>query len=138
MVSDLGAEIPFDRSDMSTFLFYNLHLDYAVYENFVPFVEFSGQHWTDGGDGGLTVHTTVGDLPLRVVQAAFGTGSGEGNDVVNLGSQGVEGNDIVTMAVGARFPITRHVHAAFSYEFPLTTREDLYQQRIHTNLTYEF
>jgi hypothetical protein len=138
VIADLGGRIPFDRSDESTSIFYNLHVDYAVHQYFVPFLEVNGTHWTDDGDGGLTIHTKIGDLPLRTVQTALNTGRGEGNDVVNLGSQGVDGNDIVTLAVGARFPVMKHVSAGLAYEFPLTTREDLFQQRYTANLTFEY
>lgn len=137
-VGNLGGRIPFDRGDESTSFFYNFHFDYGVHPHFVPFVELNGTHWTDSGDGGLRVRTRIGTLPLRVVQGALGTGRGEGNDVVNLGSEGVAGNDIVTLAVGARFPLTSHVHAGFSYEFPVTSREDLFQQRGQLTLSYEF
>jgi hypothetical protein len=127
-----------DRDKESTSFFYNLHLDYAVHRNFVPFLELNGTHWTDSGDGTTTIHTKLGDLPLSFVQDAFGHGHGEGNDVVNLGSESVAGNDIVTLAVGARFPLTDHLHAGLAYEFPVTSREDLFQQRAQANLTFEF
>jgi hypothetical protein len=138
IVSHLGGRVPFDGDKESTSLFYNFHLDYVVQEHFVPFVELNGTHWTSSGDGTLDIRTRIGVLPLGVVQGALGHGRGEGNDVVNLGSQGVAGNDIVSMAVGARFPITKHIHAAFAFEFPVTSREDLLKQRSSVNLTYEF
>jgi len=137
-VGSLGGRIPFDGDKESTSFYYNLHLDYALHAHFVPFLEVNGTHWTSSGDGTLGIRTRIGELPLSTVQVATGSGRGEGNDVVNLGSQGVSGNDIVSMAVGARFPITKHVHTAFSYEFPVTTREDLLQQRASVNVTYEF
>lgn len=138
VVGDFGGRIPFDGEKESTSIFYNLHLDYALHPNFVPFLEVNGTHWTSGGDGELDIATKIGTLDLDAVQGALGTGSGEGNDVVNLGSRGVGGHDIVSLAVGARFPITKHVHSAVSYEFPVTQREDLLEQRASVNLTYEF
>jgi hypothetical protein len=139
LVGDLGGRIPFDNQAESTSIFWNFHFDYGVHRHFVPFLEVNGLHWTGGGDGSLTIHThDFPDVPLRVVQAVFGTGFGEGNDVVNLGSQGVAGNTIVSLAVGARFPIDDHWYGGFAYEFPVTTREDLLQQRIALNLAYEF
>jgi len=138
VVSDVGGRIPFDGDKESTSFFYNLHLDYGVHPHFVPFVEVNGTHWTSSGDGTLPVRTRIGTLTLGAAQTALAAGRNEGNDVVNLGSQEVAGNDIVTLALGARFPITKHVHTAFSYEFPVTTREDLMQQRGSVNLTYEF
>jgi hypothetical protein len=138
VLGNMGGRIPFDRDKESTSFFYNVHLDYGLLSWLVPFVELNGTHWTDSGDGTLSVDTRVGELPLGFIQRALGSGRAEGNDIVNLGSEGVAGNDIVTMGVGARFPITRHVHAAFSYEFPVTSREDLFKERGSVNLTYEF
>lgn len=139
VVSDVGGRIPLDSQAESTSIFWNFHFDYAVHRHFVPFVEVNGLHWTSGGDGALTVQTRdFLDVPLGLVQQVFGTGFGEGNDVANLGSQGVAGNTIVSVAVGARFPITKHVYAGLAYEFPATTREDLLQQRVYANLAYEF
>jgi hypothetical protein len=138
VIGDLGGRIPFDSEAESTSFFYNFHFDYALHPNFVPFVEVNGTHWTGSGDGELDIRTKIGTLDLDTVQAALGTGHEEGNDVVNLGSKGVDGNDIVSMAFGARFPITKHVHSAVAYEIPVTDREDLLQQRVSVNLTYEF
>ena len=138
VLGNLGGQIPFDRGDESTSIFYNFHFDYGVHKHFVPFMELNGQHWTDSGTGGFRVRTRVGTLPLRTIQNLLGNGRGDGNDVVNLGSQGVDGNNIVTLAFGARIPLTKHVHAGFAYEFPVTSREDLFQQRGQVSLNYEF
>jgi hypothetical protein len=62
----------------------------------------------------------------------------EGADVVNLGSQGVSGNTLLTLAAGARLPITRHVSLGAYYEFPLTEREDIFEQRVAVNAMYTF
>ena len=138
VIADIGGRIPFDGDDETTSIFYNLHFDYALHRLFVPFLEISGTHYTSSGDGRLIVHTRIGDLRLNTVQGALGSGRADGNDVLNLGSRGVAGNDIVTMAVGARIPLMEHVSLGLSYEFPVTSREDLFQQRYTTNLTFEF
>ena len=48
----------------------------------------------------------------------------EGVDVVNLGSDGVSGNNILNFAVGARIPFTRNLSFGTIYEFPVTNRRD--------------
>jgi hypothetical protein len=142
VIGDFGARVPFDRDKESTSLFYHLHLDYAVLSFLVPFVEMSGYHWTKGGDGTFAVDTTLAPplntVPLSTAQAATGTGRFEGADVVNLGSEGVGGNDLITLAFGIRFPVLDHVSLGVSYEFPVTSREDIFNQRVTMMVTLEF
>ena len=138
VIGSLGGQVPFDMGDNSTQLFYNLHLDYALFSHFVPLVELNGYHWTEGGNGTLPVQTDLGTLRLNAVQAALATGPFEGVDLLNLGSPGVAGNDIVTFAAGARIPLTKHLSFGAVYEFPLTEREDTLDRRVTANLTLEF
>jgi hypothetical protein len=142
VIADLGGRVPFDRGKESTSLFYHLHLDYALAKFLVPFVELSGYHWTDSGDGTLKIDTTLAPpndtVSLSVAQAVTKTGAFEGADLVNLGSRNVAGNDLVTLAFGVRLPIVRHVSFGAAYEFPITNRKDIFNQRVSMNLTLEF
>ena len=54
----------------------------------------------------------------------------EGLDLFNLGSPGVAGNDIVTAAVGTKFKPNGHNELGFAFEFPLTERRDIIDNRI--------
>jgi hypothetical protein len=124
--------------DQSTQLFYNLHLDYALLSHFVPLVELNGYHWTESGHGNLPVETQVGTLRLDFAEAALGSGGFEGLDLLNLGSPGVAGRNVVTFAAGARIPITKHLSFGAVYEFPLTRRNYILKDRVTANLTLEF
>ena len=137
-IGSLGAQVPFSTAKQSTQLFYDLHLDYALFSHFVPLVELNGYHWTDAGNGHLPVETDLGTVDLKTAQALLGTGGFEGQDLLNLGSPNVAGRDIVTFAVGARIPITRKISLGAVYEFPLTNRQDLLDQRVTANLSLEF
>jgi hypothetical protein len=142
VIADLGGRIPFDRDKESTSLFYHLHLDYAVLPLFVPFIELAGLHWTDSGDGTMRIDTTLASplnrVTLNTAQAVLATGSFEGADIVNLGSRNVAGHDLITFAAGIRFPIHEHVSLGAVYEVPITHREDIFNQRVSMNLTFEF
>src|SRR5207244_1255326 len=63
-------------------------------------------HWTQGGDRGL---------PPAL---------GEGDGLINLGTSGVAGNDLVTGAVGLKAIVNRHLDIGTAYEFPLSNRKD--------------
>lgn len=138
VIGSLGAQLPFDMGDQSTQLFYNLHLDYALLSHFVPLVEFNGYHWTRSGNGNIPIETTGSTLRLSAAETALGTGGFEGVDLLNLGSGSVSGNNIVTFAVGARIPIVKHLSFGAVYEFPITSREDIFDQRMTANLALEF
>jgi hypothetical protein len=137
-IGSVGGQVPFDTDEQSTLFFYNLHLDYALFRYFVPLVELNGYHWTGSGNGNLPVPTDLGTLRLSFVQAALGTGGFEGLDLLNLGSPGVAGRDVVTFAAGARIPITRNVSLGAVYEFPITHRKYLIDERVTANLMLEF
>jgi hypothetical protein len=140
VIGDLGGQIPFDRKKQSTSLFYHLHLSWAPIPFFVPLVELSGMHWTNSGRGNIkATNTKLGfDPTLSAAQGLLATGRFEGGDLINLGSQGVAGNDTVKLGVGARFPLTDQVSLGALSEFPLTHRDDLERRRVWMSLTFEY
>ena len=137
-VADVGASLPIDGDAQSSFIFYHAHLDLAWRELPVPFVELSGQHWVDSGDGELLVDTELGPVTLSTAQALLGTGGFEGADIVDLGSADVDGADLVTVALGVRIPLGSKVALGAAYEFPVTRRKDIFASRLSANLTVEF
>jgi hypothetical protein len=144
MIGNLGGQIPLDRDQNSTSIFYNLHLDYfwkiehSFIKGIVPFVEMNGIHWTSGGDGTNTVVLRGPDLTVQGTQNALRTGRFEGADLANLGSRGVSGNDLVIVGGGLRIPTTWGVSLAAYYEAPASTREDIWDQRFTFMVTLEF
>jgi hypothetical protein len=138
VIAGLGGQIPVDSEMESTSLFYNLHLDYALFEKLVPFVELSGIHWTNSGNGGLNLNTNLGDVPLDAAQGLLNTGSFEGADVANLGSRSIKGQNLLTMAWGVRVPLDDHTSLGLSYERGLSGKKHFFEQRVTAMATYEF
>ncbi len=139
LVGDFGAQVPFDTNQQSTSLFWHVYADYTVAERFQPFVQFSGLHWVESGDGDIPIQLKGGgELSLDTVQQALGTGAFEGADVMNLGSRNVNGLDLVTAALGAHVPITEHVTFSFAYERPISHHKGIFQQRVTTSVALEF
>jgi hypothetical protein len=56
----------------------------------------------------------------------------------NLGSNAVEGHDIVTGSIGGRFKFGRYHETGVAYELPLTQRKDLLEGRLYFDLTFRF
>jgi hypothetical protein len=151
LIADLGAQIAADADESSSSLFYNIHLDQAFEVAYipgadfiVPFIELNGMTWVDSGDGSNTYETDAGRLPIKTIQNVLhGAGltkdlRGEGNDIINLGSSGVAGNTVITMAWGFRIPFRNGFDFGFSYERALSQREDLFEQRVTFAVSYEF
>ncbi|MEN8182229.1 MAG: hypothetical protein ABFS46_06795 [Myxococcota bacterium] len=140
LIGDLGARIPTDGGSYTTNLFYHLYADYQVAERFQPFAQLSGIHYIDDGDGKRKVKSLRGapDLPLNVVQQATGSGPFEGGDLQNFGSRGVDGNDVLTAALGFHVPINPHLTFSLAYQRPITSRKDLLKQRVTAALRWEY
>lgn len=62
----------------------------------------------------------------------------EGGDLFNLGSAGVTGNDLVTQAVGAKLKPRRNTELGIAYEFPLTERKGLLEDRLTVDLIFRY
>jgi hypothetical protein len=138
-VGDFGAQIPFNTRTQSTSLFYHLYAGLDITPLFQPFVQISGISWIDSGDGSLPIRLKHGgSLDLDTVQGALGTGRFEGADVINLGSRGVDGLDLITAAAGVHVPLGEYVTLSIAYERPITEPKGIFQQRITSALVIEF
>jgi hypothetical protein len=138
-IGDLGAQIPFDGRDLSSSFFYHLYAGLDVTPGVQPFVQLSGIRWIESGNGSLPIRLKHGGtLDLDTVQTALGTGPFEGADVVNLGSEQVDGLDLITAAAGVHVPLGEYVTLSIAYERPITEPKGIFQQRITSALVIEF
>lgn len=139
VIGDVGMDIALDPDANSTFLFYHLHLDYAVHRFLVPFVEIGGFTYVDGGDGSTEVRLRDGsEVPLGLAQALLGEDPEEGYDYANLGSRSMAGHTVVAGSIGVRVPIHQHVILGAAWEMPLSPSSDVLRQRAAMHLTVEF
>jgi hypothetical protein len=141
IIGGMGGQVPVDSNKESTSLFYNLHVQYVLAEMFVPFMEMSGLHWTNSGNGGLKLNTSKAlgsDIRLDTAQSVLRTGGFEGAEVANLGSKSVKGDDLVTLAWGFRVPVTEQLVFGLSYERAVAGRDNFYDQRVTAMATFEY
>jgi len=143
VIGGLGGQAGIDGDKTGSNVFYNLHVDHAfevdhdVVRYVVPFIELSGIHYVDSGDGSRNISTELGSLELETATTALGLNTFEGADVANLGSRNMGGDDLVTMAWGVRVPLPYGLDFGVSYERPLSTREDIFEQRVTVMLGWE-
>lgn len=119
-VSGTGFRIPTDSSDRSQMWYWSNHFDYEFRPGWYAVYEVNWFHWMKSGAGDL------------------GTDGFEGGDLFNLGSTGVAGNDIVTMALGAHYKPAANVELGVAYELPATARRDLLEDRIYVDAILRF
>jgi hypothetical protein len=118
VLAALGWHLPGHGGEESESYFYSLHLDYQIGDGWYPLWELNGIHYTESGNR----------LPLSV----------EGGDLINLGASDVAGNDVVTMAVGLAKVFSPHLSLSAAYEFPVTGREDLMDNRATVRLILRY
>ena len=117
-MSGIGARIPVNSTDESQSIYWSNHWDYRVSKRFYLLTELNWYHWTKAGQDGCTCY--------------------EGLDIFNFGTPGVAGNDIVTSAVGAKYKTCRDSEIGVAFEFPLTERRDILDNRITADWIVRF
>lgn len=110
-VSTTGFRLPADTSDESQVWYWSNHIDRRVTDSLYVLAEANWYHWMRSGTN----------------PALAGV---EGVDLINLGSTGVAGNDIVTGAVGVKYKPNVHNEIGIAYEIPLTDRRDVLDNRL--------
>jgi hypothetical protein len=110
-LSAAGIRVPMNPTDESTSSYWSNHLDYQVSRGIYLFTEANWYHWLRSGRDG----------------AINGI---EGLDFFNLGSPGVAGNDIVTSSAGVKLKPGAHSEIGVAFEFPLTERRDVIDNRL--------
>jgi hypothetical protein len=111
-LANLGYQFPVDTAENSSFYYVSLHLDRQLFGWVYPLVELNWFHWVQGGRRGLP------------------SALGEGDGLINLGTTSVAGNDLVTTAVGLKARVSRNLDLGAAWEFPISNREDLIDNRV--------
>ena len=119
-IGNVGHVFPVDRTQNSGFFYSSLHLDRAMFDWLYALVEFNWFHYTSGGNRGL---------PSLL---------GEGDGLLNLGTSGVTGNDLVTIAVGGKVMLSENLEVGIAWETPLSNRKDLIDNRILSEMILRY
>ncbi len=112
IIANVGYQLPVDGSDNSAMFYTSLHFDRQIAGWLYPLVELNWYRYTSGGNRGI---------PAIV---------GEGDGLINFGTTGVAGNNVVTTALGVKAMFSQHLESGIAYEFPISDRKDLIQGRL--------
>jgi hypothetical protein len=113
-----GYYVPLRANAGSSFFFNSFHIDRQI-GWFYPLAELNWFWYTSGGNR----------LPNAV---------GEGDGLLNLGTQGMANRQLVTAAIGGKAIISRYVTVGAAYEFPLTSRHDILNERITVEMIVRY
>jgi len=110
-ISASGFRLPSDPSRESSMWYWSNHLDCEFMNRWYALTELNWYNWIGAGQ-----QTALPGV--------------EGGDLYNFGSVGVAGNDIVTNAVGVKYKHSEHSELGVAYEYPLTDRRDVLENRL--------
>ena len=119
-ITNMGLSVPLNNTMNSGFFYWQQHFDYAVTDWFAPIGEVNWYHYTSGGNHGI---------PAAV---------GEGDGLLNFGTSGMTGADLVTLALGGRFLLTEHLSTGIVWETPISNRKDLINNRINLDVIFRY
>ena len=118
LLGAFGYNHPLDDDEESSSIDYHFHASYEVADGLFPLVELNGITYT--GDG-------------TAFPADF-----EGGDLINLGSTDVSGNTVISGALGLAYTLQGGTQLGITYEQPLTSREDLLDDRLWIGALFRF
>jgi hypothetical protein len=120
VLNTFGYQFAYDSAANSDFFYDSLHIDRQFFGWLYPLAEFNWFHYTRSGNHG------------------FPPALGEGDGLLNLGTSGVVGNDLVTAAVGLKARLNCHMDFGVAWEVPLSNRHDLIDNRLLAELILRY
>ena len=118
-LTSVGYRQAVDTSVQNSAIHWSNHLDLRLAPGFYLFTEFAWWHWTDDASNGLALGVA-------------------GQDLFNLSSTDVVGNNLLTQDVGVKFAPYRNTEIGIAYEFPLTEFKDVIDNRLVVDLILRY
>lgn len=118
-IGNHGYSFALDQGAGSSFFYHSFHLDREIGGWFYPLIEANWFHYTGGG--------TL--LPRAV---------GDGDGLLNLGTQGMSGRSLFSTAVGAKVKFSEHLYLGGAYEVALSDYKGILNNRIIADLVVRY
>ncbi len=113
-----GFILPVDSKAENQMFYWSNHLDHRLGNKFYAFSELNWHNYLKDGSA----------FPAPV----------EGGDLFNLGASGVKGHNLVTNAWGLKVKPNRNIESGVAFEFPITERRGVLDNRITADLIVRF
>ena len=108
-LSSTGFRLPEDRNWGTQLWYWSNQWDYELPGHIYPLIGLNWFHWMDGA--GIN-----SGIPIT------------GLDLINLPTNGVAGNNVVTNVIGAKWKPSGNMELGFGWEYPLTQNGDIYEE----------
>ncbi len=118
-LSATGFRIAGDPGAESDMWYWSNHFDYEVRRGWYLLTELNWFNWIGAGE-----NTALPGV--------------EGGDLFNFGSTSVAGNNIVTNAIGIKYKRDGHREIGVAFEYPLTDRRDVMENRITVDWIFRY
>jgi len=118
-LSASGFRLPSDPAAESRMWYWSNHFDYEFRKGWYALTEMNWYSWIGSGQNAALAGV-------------------EGGDLFNFGSTGVSGNNIVTQAIGLKYKRDRHRELGIAFEFPLTDRRDVMENRLTVDWIFRY
>jgi len=119
LLSGSGFVIPTNSSAENQMFYWSNHLDKRIVQSRIyAFTELNWYNYTKSGKA----------FPIPV----------EGGDFFNLGSPSIAGNNIVTNAYGLKYKPNRNLESGVAWEFPMTDRRGVMDNRLTADLILRY
>ncbi len=118
-LTSTGFRLPANAALGSKMFYWSNHLDYQVSKKFYLLGEVNWYNWFQGGN--VAALSTL-----------------EGGDLINRGANDVAGNNIVTAAFGMKMRVSGLSEMGLAYEIPVSSRNDLLDNRLTLDYNLRF
>lgn len=120
LVLNQAFQFGLDSKQNSSFFFTQVHIDKQLFGWLYPLAELNWYQYVNGGDRGL---------PSIL---------GEGDGLINLGTSGMSGRDLLTAALGVKARVSRNFETGVAWETPLSSRKDLMLHRLQVEMIFRY
>lgn len=124
-IATAGFQVPLHHDDAVETLHAHVHVDMPVLAHLNVLAEMNAFHYMSDASSNAGLGPSA---PLGI----------EGFDYTNLGSDDVNGNDVVTAALGLRWFLTNDVSLGAAWEVSVTHRDDLFDKRLTVDMVLRF
>jgi hypothetical protein len=118
-LSATGFRIPTDHNWGTQLWYWSNQWDYEVADGWYGLLGVNWFHWMRSAGANIGAPVT-------------------GLDLINLPVSGVAGDDVVTGVVGTKLKPSRHVELGVGYEFPMSNRTDILENRLYADVTLRY
>jgi hypothetical protein len=120
IVNNTGVNIPMNNAYNSGVIYSSMHIDRRCFGWLYPLAEVNWFYYYAGGSHGVP------------------SALGEGDGLFNFGTNDMSGSNFVSAAFGLKAVVSDHLSLGAAWEFPLTNRHDVMDNRLTAEVIFRY